>query len=152
MLREKNITGAVIFLLIGLLSIFEGYRIKPGTLSAPGAGFFPFYLGAILFFLSIFLFFRSLKEKWAQKGEMIKIGGRWKRLLFGLAIFIGYAYAMKPVGYIVCSLLFLVLFLKVIEGRSWRSTFVISILCTLISYFVFSKYLGVPLPKGMIPY
>ena len=152
MLKEKNITGAVIFLLIGLISVFEGYHIKPGTLSTPGTGFFPFYLGAILFFLSIFLLFRSLKKKRAQEDEMIKIGGRWKRLLFGLAIFIGFVYAMKPLGYIVCSLLFLAFFLKVIEGRSWRSTFIISILCTLVSYFVFSKYLGVPLPKGIIPY
>jgi putative tricarboxylic transport membrane protein len=152
MLKEKNIIGAAFFFVIGLVSTLEGYRIKPGTISTPGAGFFPFYLGAILFVLSFFLFFKALRERRAREGGTVKMGRRWKRLLVGLAMFIVYVYALKPLGYIICGLLFLGLFVKIIEGRSWKSTLLISIICTLVSYVVFSKYLGVPLPKGIIPY
>jgi hypothetical protein len=28
----------------------------------------------------------------------------------------------------------------------------ISLICTAVSYIVFAKYLGVPLPRGVVPY
>jgi putative tricarboxylic transport membrane protein len=152
MLREKNFIGALVFLAFGLFGTFEGYRLKPGTLSAPGAGFFPFYLGIIVTILSFILLFKVFMVKLASKEDFFKIGGRWKRLLFALALFVAYVYALKPVGFLICSFVLLILLLRVVEGRSWKSTLIISVICTVLSYFVFAKYLGVPLPKGVIPF
>jgi putative tricarboxylic transport membrane protein len=152
MFKNKNVIAALFFLLISLISLGQGYRIKIGSLSAPGAGLFPFYLGLFLFLVSLFLFLKSFKARPAGKEERIMFGRRWPQLLLALAVFVGYVVALKPLGYLICSLLFLVLFFKGIEGRSWRSTLVISVICTVVSYVVFAKYLGVPLPKGVLPY
>lgn len=152
MLREKNFIGALVFFFVGIFAVFEGWRINPGTLSSPGSGFFVFYLGIILSFLSILLFYKGVRSRFAETRNPIEIAGRWKRLLFGLALFVSYAFALKSVGFIICSFVLLILLFRVVEGRSWRSTLLISIICTVVSYLVFAKYLGVPLPKGIIPY
>jgi putative tricarboxylic transport membrane protein len=152
MLKNKDFIGGLFFLIIGLICLVQGYRLSPGTLSAPGAGFFPFTLSLILVVLSLILFFKSLKTRLARMDGIIRIGTRWKHLLFALAVLITYGYAIKPVGYILCSFMMLVLLFKFVEGRSWRSALILSTSCTLISYVVFAKYLGVPLPRGILPF
>lgn len=152
MLKEKNFIGALVFFFVGIVAVFEGWRINPGTLSHPEAGFFVFYLGIILSFLSVILFYIGVKARFVGTRNPIEIAGRWEKLLFGLALFVSYAFVLKSVGFIICSFVLLILLFHVVEGRSWRSTLFISIVCTVVSYLVFAKYLGVPLPKGIIPY
>ena len=152
MLKNKDFIGGLFFLIIGLICLIQGYRLSPGTLSAPGAGFFPFTLSLILVLLSLILFFKSLKTRLARMDGIIRIGTRWKHLLFALAVLIIFGYAIKPVGYILCSFMMLILLFKFVEGRSWRSALILSTSCTLISYVVFAKYLGVPLPRGILPF
>lgn len=152
MLREKNFIGALVFFFVGIFAVFGGWRMSPGTLSSPGAGFFAFYLGIILSFLSIPLFYKGVRSRFTETRNPIEIAGRWKRLLFSLALFVSYAFVLKSVGFIICSFVLLILLFRVVEGCSWKSTLLISIICTVVSYLVFAKYLGVPLPKGVIPY
>lgn len=152
MLREKNFIGAFVFFFVGTFAVFEGWRMNLGTLLNPGAGFFPFYLGIILSFLSILLFYKEVRSRFAETRNPIEIAGRWKRLLFALALFVSYAFALNSVGFIICSIVLLILLCRVVEGCSWRSALLISIICAVVSYLVFAKYLGVPLPKGIIPY
>ena len=152
MLREKNFIGSLVFLAVSLLAAFEGYRLKPGNLAEPGAGFFPFYIGIILAALSLVLLIQVLGTRLSRKEEPFAIGGRWGRLLFALALFPVYVYAVKPLGYLICSFVLMILLLRGVEGQSWKLTFVISVLCTVLSYVVFAKYLGVPLPMGVVPY
>ena len=152
MLKEKNIIGSLVFFFVGMFAVFEGWRINPGTFSNPGAGFFAFSLGIVLSILSILLFYKGIRSRFAETKNPIEISGRWKRLIFGVALFVSYAFALKSLGFIICSFILLILLFRMVEGRSWRSTLLISIICTVVSYLVFAKYLGVPLPKGIIPY
>jgi putative tricarboxylic transport membrane protein len=152
MLKEKNFIGSLAFLPVSLFAVFEGYRLKPGSLSEPGAGFFPFYLGIILAALSLVLLLQVFGDRLTRKEDSFSIGERWGRLLFALALFPVYVYTVKPLGYVICSFVLMILLLRVVEGRGWKLTFMISVLCTVLSYVVFAKYLGVPLPMGLIPY
>lgn len=152
MLKEKNFIGGLVFFFVGIFAVFEGWRIDPGTLSNPGAGFFSFALGIILSVLSVLLFYKGVKARFAETRNLVEIPGRWKRMLFSVALFASYSFALKSVGFIVCSFVLLVLLFRAVEGRSWRSTIFISITCTVVSFLVFAKYLDVPLPKGILPY
>lgn len=152
MLKEKNIIGAIIFLFIGIVALCEGYRLSLGTLAAPGAGFVPFWTGLLLTFLSSALFIIALKAKWAQRGESVKFENRWPRVLIALMSMVIYGLSLKFIGFLICTFLLLLILLKGVEGRSWKSTVTISLICTVVSYIVFAKYLSVPLPRGMIPY
>ncbi len=150
--RNKDFLGALVFFFVGVFAGFEGYRLDPGTLSDPGAGFFAFYLGIILSLLSIPLFFKGVRASLAGDRNPVGRPGRWKRLLFAVALFVSYAFTLKSLGFVICSFVSLILLFRVVEGRSWRTTLIISMVCTVVSYFVFATYLGVPLPKGVLPY
>lgn len=152
MLKDRNFIGALAFLAIGLISLYQIHGISLGTLSAPGPAFFPFYLSIIIVALSLILFLKSIRLKSIEKGELIVIGTRWMKLPLVIAGLVIYVYILKPLGYMVTTFLMLILLLKIVEEHTWKATLIISIPCIAISYIIFAKYLGIPLPRGIIPF
>jgi hypothetical protein len=62
-----------------------------------------------------------------------------------------YAFSIQHLGYVICTLVILVLLMRGLCGMSWTRSLVIAIPGVALSYLAFTK-LGVPLPTGVLPF
>lgn len=67
-----------------------------------------------------------------------------------VALLAGYALFFDFLGFVLVTLLFGVVYLRLLQRASWTASLVNSVLLTLGSYFVFRVLLGVPLPTGLL--
>jgi putative tricarboxylic transport membrane protein len=123
------------------------YKLGFGGLENPGPGVFPFFTGVLLFLTSIYFLINSIfgidgrveTEKHGQKS--------FGKICFVLAPFFLYVLLLEVLGYMVSSFLFLVILFHTMGSR-WKYTLFISLLTTLLTYFLFN-YLGVTFPEGV---
>jgi putative tricarboxylic transport membrane protein len=119
-----------------------------GSVKHPGPGFLPFGLALCLITLSLVLIFKSWREKtpstpfWPQR--------TWLRPLLGVTTFVFYALVIQRVGFLLSTLLFLIIWMRLIERVRWRTLVGISIATTAGLYFIFVFFLEVPLPMGLL--
>ena len=71
-------------------------------------------------------------------------GRFWEAVAFAL-----YALLIGLIGFLLTTFVFLILWMWVIEGISWRQIAAVSIGVTLVLYLIFGYFLEVPLPGGI---
>ncbi len=137
----------VIFLIIGTLGVYEGYRLTHTNLlyaDAVGPGWYLLMMSGILFVCAVALLVRRLRRKAAQGEASISMHktavGRAFLLLFLYGISIMY------LGYLVGSVIFFTLIQRIFGERSWLRCALIGASITACFYFVFSYLASVPLP------
>lgn len=142
--RERFV--ALCCTILGLLISAGSFRIGLGNFKAPEAGLFPFLIGLAIILLGVILFQEGRKQ---QKKTPI-IGLRWRNLLLVLGILMFYALALDWLGYTLTTLLFMILILKVIEPQRWSVALSIAALSTGFGYLLFSLWLEVEFPRGIL--
>ena len=82
-----------------------------------------------------------------------KAGGRsrWGKFAISLGTLVFYVAALEPLGYLLATAVMLFVQFRWVEGRTWLSTTVTSILAALITLILFRVLLKVTLPLGVIP-
>lgn len=119
-----------------------------GRVKHPGPGFLPFGLALCLIALSLALIFKNWKGNtsstpfWPQR--------TWLRPLLGVTIFIFYALVIQRLGFPLSTLLFLIIWMRLIERVRWRTLIGISVGTTAGLYFIFIFFLEVPVPMGFL--
>ena len=68
-----------------------------------------------------------------------------------LLAFLVYAVTVQHVGYLIATLVVLLLLMRAFGGMSWTRSLIIAVPSIILSYLAFSK-LGVPLPSGVLPF
>ena len=150
-MRKNDLYSSIALCLTGLAFIYGGLRLGFGSLSTPGPGFMPILVGGALSSLSIVLVALTLiagpsQERtsfWQEKTS-------WRKVLFVLLSLIFYLLFLNPIGYIITTSLFLIYLLKFIGKKGWRSSVLVGLVASAVSYFVFKVVLEVRLPAGMI--
>ncbi len=132
--------------ILGLLISVSSYRIGLGNFKAPQAGLFPFLVGLAIILLGVILFREGRKQQ--EKTPIIE--ARWMNLLFVLGILIFYALALDWLGFTLTTLLFMILILKVIEPQRWSVALFTAVLSTGFCYMLFSLWLKVEFPRGVL--
>jgi len=59
---------------------------------------------------------------------------------------------MEPLGFLPTSFLFLFLLFKITKPGSWLEPFILSGATAVATYYVFSVWLRVPFPRGMLAF
>lgn len=109
---------------------------------------FPLFISIMLCMLSISLIlssFSGLKEAKREKGD------RKTFLLFLLECAI-YLIVLKYLGFLISTMLLLSAIVHLLGEKSWWKIILISVVTSLIIYFLFGVYLSVMLPKGKLLY
>ncbi|MGI6084773.1 MAG: tripartite tricarboxylate transporter TctB family protein [Acetivibrionales bacterium] len=171
--------AVVIALLIFAAAIFFLTKDwAPGTYEIGyGAGYYPRMLTIVLIVLTALLFIEDrVKERKNQKASEISVSAEdsrseeiepysettvssedeqqfsWSNLKYP-AIFLGmmvlYTALLNTLGFIVDTILFLVSGMMVLKGKL-HYAIIISVLFTLVIYFLFANLLKVQLPTGII--
>jgi putative tricarboxylic transport membrane protein len=148
-MRSADRVAAVALILFAAWFAVIGRRFPywhPDT--GPGSGFLPVWLAIALAVLAALLFVNA----GATSG-----GGRWLpdravlgRLALILLASVVFVVALDVVGMIVGTALFLVFVLRVVERYRWATVLGVALAAAFVNYLVFTLWLRVPFPAGVL--
>lgn len=142
-------TSSLFWLLVSIAVFIESLRLGIGTVQNPGMGFLTFSASGILGILSLILFLQASLRRKEMKVTPFFAGPLWKRVLLVVMALIVYSKFMPVLGYLISTSLLMITLFWILERRKIRFVFVSSILTTLVTYLVFSKWLNCQFPKGL---
>jgi uncharacterized protein YjeT (DUF2065 family) len=146
-MRSRDLSSSLFWIAFGLIFIIGGLKHGLTRQGIPGPGALPFLVGFILTSLSLVILIPSLFRK-LEKGDTFSIPKDSLRKA-GLALFalMAYAFLLKPLGFFLTTLIFLIFVLRFIEPQKWRTVLTFSFLTAFGAYLIFAS-LQVELPKG----
>lgn len=149
-MKKRDIISSLLWIAVGSGLCYSGYDLDIGEISNPGSGFMLFWLGVIVIGLSLLILIPALKTK-ATEGELASLwkGIRWQKVIIILAALFIYAYAFKPLGFILSTALLLLFLFKAIEPQKWSWAVFGAVVSTLAAYGLFN-WLGCQLPQGIL--
>ena len=145
-MRTVDLATASILMLLGGVVVFDSLRIGIGWgTDGPRAGFFPFWLGAILILASVAIGVQAWRRATdkplvtrAQLGPVLKV--LWPATLMVVLI--------TPLGLYVAAALYLGFYMRWVGRHGWLAVVLCSIGVPLVTFVVFELWFLVPMPKG----
>ena len=148
MLGRDGIAGLVC--LGGSLWFLALTRGLPHPALVPiGPGFYPRILLGILVVLSAALVVSDL----LSRRRAAAAPARYRLVLLAFAIFSAYVALMPVLGYRVATFLFVGALQATLEpprGARWWLVLAVALATTLVTYYIFERYLSVLLPRGRL--
>lgn len=146
MVQLDKISGGLVMLLA-----LWGYYIVAGFPNASK----PYVLVVVsgLFVSGLALFVKSIMRQ--RKFETASIVEQfknieWKRICLCMLISLIYVVTLRPIGYLITSVVFMMVLMPVLGTRKPITVVGVSLGVTLGLYYVFQSLLGVPLPVGLL--
>ena len=138
--------ASVLLFVVGALVAHAGFRLPYTVEGTPGPGFFPFWIGLVMMFLSAVLCFttrspnRPFVDSLASFRRPALVGGA----------FLAYVFLLKYVGLVGGLVLMTAFILGQVERKSRMVWIGASVLIGLGCHLIFKVWLGVPLPKSIL--
>jgi hypothetical protein len=156
--------GSVVFagvmLAVGLVYGIMALNMPRGRLSYPGPGLFPTIVGIFLIATALGCLIQEVLPRKRGAGptasplpdrDSAAPPRRNVQKTFQLmALMIGYALALKPLGFLICIGVFLIVAIRVFGYRRWVPALAMAAVIASISYATFVLWLKVPLPAGIL--
>ncbi len=148
MRRADQVTG-VIVLLFSILLMIGAWRMPPSATFGPGAGFLPFWCGALLALLSVLLVLNPFWQSAAFSTKAVFPSGRalWS-LGTVIASLAAYILTLETLGFLVGTGLLTAFLLGVVEREKWSTSILVAVLNSAGLFVVFQVLLGVNLPTS----
>jgi len=138
----------VIILLVGGVMMMDALRIGiDWAFDGPKGGYFPFRTGAILCIASLVIFLRALFGK-HRNHELFVPWDRFKMVLSVLIPSVLYVLATQFIGIYAASAVFIGGFMRAIGKFTWLKVIVVSVVISVLLFWMFEIQFMVPLPKG----
>jgi len=149
----KVLMEGILVLIFALVTMVEGLRLilskDPTVLHDPlGPGIYVLVLGLGLMAVS-FAHFVTGRRRLPGKERVAASKKRRVQLFSSIGILALYILLVHFVGYLVATLTFFLLELKVSGVKSWRNNIILTLILTIIYYVVFVKVCGMVFPKGI---
>ena len=145
MVKADRITAAAL-LAFSLAFAAGGLKYYPywGE-GGPGSGFLPAWLGGVMAALAALMLLRRPRAADAQL-DWVPHGEGARRVLVLLAASVAYVAAVKFIGMIAASALYLAFVMRYFERHAWRLTAVVVLAVAVANWLVFVHWLKVPFP------
>ena len=139
----------LICIVFGALVMVLASSIPMGRISKPGPGFLPFWVGATLILLSIFLWVESgVRKPTSETVQFLSGEGRWPNVIWTAGSLLGFAFLVESLGFILSALLLLFFLFRFIGNQKWGTVVTATVIVTLAAYGLFRIGLKVQLPRG----
>jgi putative tricarboxylic transport membrane protein len=148
MKRPYQITASILFFLSALIT-YESLQLKYYTPLGPGPGFFPFWLSLCLAVLSLVMFYQATFKKsdpWPEDLTTSRLG--YLRALGICVAWIWAAAMLERLGYRLTMLVFFPFLLLTLGRAKWYIVVLVTLLGSIVTFYVFSILLSAPLPVG----
>jgi putative tricarboxylic transport membrane protein len=146
---RSDLYSSAFWFVFAIYIAVESCRLGLGKWDDPGAGYFPF--GAALLFgvMALAVLVKSLKrssEAGVDSGKKEKL--RWQNVIFILMAMILYTSLLNKMGFVLCTFLIVIFFVKVIASQHWAKAILTASSMAIGSHLLFNVLLNAQLPKG----
>jgi len=152
-MKKLDYISGLVLLIFAVVLLFAARQLPLVGQFGPSSGFFPTILSGLLVLVSLMIIIRAWRQnrhvKTSQKTPKI-LGPDKKKYFLYLGLFFAFSLFFATLGYTLSMVLFLGFILKYGEKQSWKTTFGVVIISGLVSYFLFVKFLSIPLPEGIL--
>ena len=145
--RGFEVAVAVLLQVIAVMVIVDSIRVGNGWADdGPKAGYFPFYIGLLLFAAATWVLINALRggksdPPFATREELTRVVSMFIPMLV-------YVAGIALLGIYVASAL-LIAFFMIRHGRyRWPLTAAVSLGVPILLFLVFERWFLVPMPKG----
>lgn len=151
----KSRVGSLFFLVFSSIYLYQASNIHllPGSYyDAMTAKTFPHYLGLLgIFTSSLILLFSFIKVDADDifDWERLKTFDFKKGFYFVLAMLL-YGFTIRTLGFIIATIIFLILGFKILETKSWKVILLTSFGVSIIFWFLLTQVLGVYIEQGLV--
>jgi hypothetical protein len=142
--------SSLFWLCYSIFILVESLRLGIGRLHAPGMGFMAFGSSGLLAILSLVLLVQSSSKKGEPQIQPIFTGTLWTRALFVLIALLIYSKLLPVAGYLISTFLLMSFLFWIVERQKVWRVLILSLLTTLGTYYVFSKWLNCQFPEGLL--
>ena len=141
------VVAAALMVLAGVVML-DSVRVGIGwAFDGPEAGYFPFYVGLIMFLASAVTFAVNLIGRNADRSNFVERSGL-RLVVKVLAPTAVYAVVMYFLGIYVASAIYICFFMMWLGKYSIRKAVPVAIVIPLILFWLFEIAFLIPLPKG----
>lgn len=156
--KYGDIVISLFFMALSALMIFAATLLPESTVMEIGPDFMPIVVGVVTLLLSAALLVLSLarfKSHAAEVDANPPAECDYKRMLTSLILVLIYVFALKPLGFIVTTLLYLPVQMYVLADAEHRTKkdvlllLVIDVIFTFVVFFLFRYGFKIVLPQGI---
>jgi hypothetical protein len=109
----------------------------------------PFLSGVVIvFFSGVGFIHATMRRRQGERWSSLLQGLRWKRALVLLVSLLAYVLLLEPLGFFLCTALFIGFLLRIIVPYRWSVVIGGALLIAIASYGIFEIWLQAQLPKG----
>ena len=117
--------------------------------NGPGPAFLPFWLGVVMALLAAMQLVGALRSRDAGKPWLPTGEGR-RRLAIVLGLTTALVALLNIVGMVLGTVLFLVGLMRLLDRLAWPLTLSVALAVAAFNFLVFTLWLKVPLPVGVL--
>ena len=157
-MRVAETIAALCVTLLGITTMALARQLPGAAEYEPGPGFLPFWLGATLVVLSVFLLRNALRLQQIAQAVPADADGDDPARFFQIApgalmpwlIFFASTIAVsllfERLGFALAIGLYMLVTMRWVARQSWVSTVILAVATPIVLYLIFVRILRVPLP------
>lgn len=146
--------AAAVIVLGAAVVLFTAFQIGfSGGFGPQKPGFFPVIVGVgLVVFGLAFLFRTTVKPDYSlrEQADEGHADTRWRTLWTVIVCLVIYAVILKPVGYILATVIFFLAVAWIGGSRKWIRDIIVAVIFSVVIYLGFTELLGVRLPAGLL--
>lgn len=148
-IRRKEVTIAWVLLGFSVLYLVSSLRLEFGTARNPGPGFLPAVIGCLLTLCTARYLIRVIRKS-AAEGKSAPAGTRknYRAITAIVASGILYPLILGTLKFLFTTFLVTFLMLYLLKPGKALFSVLLALAMAIISFVVFSRFLGVGLPMG----
>ena len=150
-MKRYDLINSSLCLGFGLLIVLYAPEFDLGSLRAPGSGFMPFLSGLLICGFSAMTLLQAFVDR-STKVEKVWAGVKLHKLIFVILMLLLYGVLIKTLGFIICSLMLMLITVRFVGSQTWRGALLVSVISSVGSYLLFEVWLSVPLPRGILEF
>lgn len=156
--KYGDIVVSVFFMVLSAAMMVMAKMLPKSKVMEIGPDFMPMVIGVITFILGAILLISSIRNFKATAAEAAAAGpddSDYKRVLSSFILVLAYVFLMRPVGFLLTTLVYLFLQMLVLAPNDKRSKkdiiqlLIIGVVFTLAVFFLFRYGFKIVLPAGI---
>jgi hypothetical protein len=149
-LRLMDITVALLLLVVGLIVVYDSYRLgwKWGS-DGPESGYFPFRVGVLICVASLVTLVQAVRARNLTYVMFVSLA-RLKLVMTVLIPALVYVFCVQYIGLYVASAIYIALFMVWLGKYSWVKSILVGVLVNVSFFLMFEVWFKVPLWKGVL--
>ena len=141
---------ALVFLALGGLVVFDSIRLgMRWAADGPEAGYFPFYVGAIICIASLVTLAPAVFGRAVKRGAVFVEREPMRRVLSVLIPAAFYVLGVELIGIYVSAAIYIAVFMVWLGNYNWFKSIVIGVAISAMMFLMFEVWFLVPLYKGI---